>query len=132
MIDRATLAAKGGPLQKERWGAAVDSVGGQTLATVLAQTAANGAVAACGLAGGNDLPGSVFPFILRGVALLGIDSVYAAMPRRVAAWNRLDRDLDRDLLARMTTVAGLSDVPRLAPAIVAGQVRGRVVIDVAR
>jgi NADPH:quinone reductase-like Zn-dependent oxidoreductase len=81
---------------EDRWGAAVDSVGGQTLANIVAQTAANGAVAACGLAGGNDLPGSVFPFILRGVALLGIDSVYAAMPRRVAAWNRLDRDLDRE------------------------------------
>ena len=132
VIDRATLSAKGGPLQKERWGAAVDSVGGQTLANIIAQTAANGAVAACGLAGGNDLPGSVFPFILRGVALLGIDSVYAAMPRRTAAWARLDRDLDRDLLERMTSVAGLSEVPRLATAIVAGQVRGRVVIDVSR
>ena len=132
VIDRATLAAKGGAMQKERWAAAIDSVGGQTLATVLAQTAANGAVAACGLAGGNDLPGSVFPFILRGVALLGIDSVYAAMPRRIAAWARLDRDLDRGLLARMTSVAGLSDVPRLAHEIVAGKVRGRVVIDVAR
>ena len=131
-VTRASLVEKGGPLQKERWAAAVDSVGSTTLANVLAQTVYGGAVAACGLAGGADLPGSVLPHILRGVALLGVDSVMAPAARRDAAWARLARDLDPGTLAGMTRVEPMSDLPALADMILAGQVRGRVVIDVAR
>ncbi len=130
-VDRATLAEKGPPMQKERWGGVVDAVGGQTLATALAQTARHGSVASCGLAGGADLPGSVFPFILRGVTLLGIDSVMCPQPRRAQAWQRLATDLDRGILASITEgVHPLSKVPNLCEAIMANQVRGRVVIDV--
>lgn len=129
-IDRAVLLEKGPPLQKERWAGAVDSVGGVTLANVLAQTVYGGAVAACGLAGGADLPATVLPHILRGVALLGIDSVMAPMRAREAAWARLARDLDPARLAEMTRVEPLSRVPELATAILEGRVRGRVVIDV--
>lgn len=129
-IDRAALSEKGAPMQKERWGAAVDSVGSQTLASVLAQTAYGGAVAACGLAGGMDLPGSVFPFILRNVALLGVDSVNAPMDKRIRAWSRLATDLDKGKLDAMTEVVAMSKVVDLAPKILAGQVRGRVVVDV--
>jgi putative YhdH/YhfP family quinone oxidoreductase len=131
-VDRATLSEKGGPLQKERWSGAVDSVGSTTLANVLAQTNYGGAVAACGLAGGADLPGTVMPHILRGVALLGVDSVMAPMPLRQTAWQTLADHLDRDRLATMTTVEPMSRLPELAEAIVAGQTRGRVVIDVTR
>lgn len=131
-VTRASLAEKGGPLQKERWAAAVDSVGSATLANVLAQTVYGGAVAACGLAGGADLPGTVLPHILRSVALLGVDSVMAPAARRHAAWTRLARDLDGGTLASMTRVEPMSDLPALADAILAGQVRGRVVIDVSR
>jgi putative YhdH/YhfP family quinone oxidoreductase len=131
-IDRQSLAEKGGPLQKERWSGAVDSVGSTTLANVLAQTVYGGAVAACGLAGGADLPATVLPHILRGVALLGIDSVMAPMPRREVAWARLARDLNVGTLAEMTTVEPMSNLPALAEAILAGKTRGRVVIDVAR
>ena len=99
IIDRATLSAPGKPLGKEQWAAAVDSVGSTTLANVLAQTRYGGAVAACGLAGGMDLPASVAPFILRGVSLLGIDSVHCPKERRLEAWRRLALDLDRDKLA---------------------------------
>ena len=130
VIDRATLAEKGLPLQKERWGGAVDSVGGHTLANVIAQTTRHGAVAVCGLAGGSDLPASVFPFILRGVSLVGIDSVQAPHARREEAWNRLATDLDREKLDAMTTIEPLSRVFDLAEAIVAGKIRGRTVIDV--
>lgn len=129
-IERQALLEKGAPLQKERWAGAVDSVGGMTLANVLAQTVYGGAVAACGLAGGADLPATVLPHILRGVALLGVDSVMAPMPAREAAWARLARDLDPVKLAAMTTVEPLSRVPALASEILAGKVRGRVVIDV--
>jgi len=129
-IDRASLSDKGAPMQKERWAGGVDSVGGQTLASVLAQTAYGGAVAACGLAGGADLPGSVFPFILRSVSLLGVDSVMAPRPKREAAWARLARDLPIDKLDAMTTVEPMSNLPALAPRILKGEVRGRVVIDV--
>ncbi len=129
-IDRAGLSEKGGPLQKERWGAAVDSVGSVTLANVLAQVSYGGAVAACGLAGGMDLPASVFPFILRNVALLGVDSVNAPMARRERAWARLAKDLDKAKLDSMTEVVAMSKVVELAPKILAGQVRGRVVVDV--
>ncbi|MBV2183758.1 MAG: oxidoreductase [Rhizobium sp.] len=131
-IDRASLADKGAPLQKERWSGAVDSVGSTTLANVLSQTVYGGAVAACGRAGGADLPATVLPHILRGVALLGIDSVFAPMARRQHAWRTLADHLDRTHLAALTTVEPMSKVPELADAIVAGQIRGRVVIDVSR
>lgn len=129
-IDRASLSEKGGPLQKETWTGAVDAVGSTTLANVLAQSVYGSAVAACGLAGGADLPSTVMPHILRGVALLGIDSVMAPMEKRIPAWDRLARDLDSSLLDKMTTTEPLSNIAELAEAIVAGQVKGRVVIDV--
>lgn len=130
IIDRAELSAPGRPLGKERWAAAVDSVGSHTLANVLASTSYGGAAAACGLAGGMDLPASVAPFILRGITLAGIDSVMRPKPDRIEAWNRLARDLDTGLLAAMTTEAPLAEVPALAAKILKGEVRGRVVIDV--
>ncbi|MBI1207186.1 MAG: acryloyl-CoA reductase [Azospirillum sp.] len=130
-IDRATLLEKGAPLQSERWAGAVDSVGGITLANVIAQTVSNGAVAACGLAGGMGLPGSVFPFILRGVSLLGINSVYEPRAKRELAWARLATDLPKEKLAAITAgIEPMSKLPELAEQIVAGQIRGRVVIDV--
>ncbi len=131
-VDRASLAEKGAPLQKERWSGAVDSVGSTTLATVLSQTVYGGAVAACGLAGGADLPATVLPHILRGVTLIGVDSVFAPMAKRERAWRTLADHLDRAHLAALTTVEPMSKVPELAEAIVAGQIRGRVVIDVSR
>jgi putative YhdH/YhfP family quinone oxidoreductase len=131
-VDRASLAEKGGPLQAERWSGAVDSVGSTTLANVLAQTFYGGAVAACGLAGGADLPATVMPHILRGVALLGVDSVMAPMAKRIHAWQTLADGLDPKHLAAITTVEPMSKLPDLAEAIVAGKVRGRVVIDVSR
>jgi acrylyl-CoA reductase (NADPH) len=130
VIDRATLSAPGKPLGKERWAAGVDSVGSHTLANVLAQTRYGGAVAACGLAGGMDLPASVAPFILRGVRLIGIDSVQCPMPARLAAWSRLARDLDRGMLARMTETVPFEKVFEIGARIVAGQVRGRVVVEI--
>jgi acrylyl-CoA reductase (NADPH) len=131
-VDRQELAQKGAPLQKERWAGAVDSVGSTTLANVLSQTVYGGAVAACGLAAGPDLPGTVLPHILRGVALLGVDSVMAPPHLREAAWARLARDLDLGKLAAMSTVEPLSNIADLASKILDGQIRGRVVIDVAR
>lgn len=131
-IDRAALQEKGGPLQKERWAGGVDSVGSVTLANALAQTVRGGAIAACGLAGGADLPGTVLPHILRSVALIGVDSVMAPMEQRLSAWARLARDLDTAKLDSMTTVEPMSNLPAVADAILAGKVRGRVVIDVAR
>ena len=130
IIERAALSDKGLPLQRERWGGVVDSVGGQTLANVIAQTARHGAIAVCGLAGGSDLPSSVFPFILRGVSLVGIDSVQATRAQREEAWRRLALDLDKAKLDAMTTIEPLSNVFELAESIVRGQVRGRTVIDV--
>ena len=130
VIDRAELSAPGRPMGKERWAGAVDAVGSHTLANVLAQTRYGGTVTACGLAQGMDLPASVAPFILRGVTLAGIDSVMCPSPRRQEAWDRLARDLDLGLLDRMTQPAKLADVPALGEAILAGQVRGRVVVDV--
>jgi len=130
IIDAAELSAPGRPLGKERWAGAVDSVGSHTLANVLAQTRYGGAVAACGLAQGLELPGSVAPFILRGVTLAGIDSVMRPKADREDAWARLARDLDLAKLDAMSTTAGLSEVPRLGAEIVEGKVRGRVVIDV--
>ncbi len=130
VIDRAGLASAPKPLAKERWAAGVDSVGSTTLANLLSMTRYGGAVAACGLAGGMDLPGSVAPFILRGVALLGIESVMAPKARRVEAWGRLARELDLAKLDAMTRTIGLADVPKAADEIIAGQVRGRVVVEI--
>lgn len=128
IIDRADLSGTPRPLGKERWAGVVDSVGSTTLVNALSQTAYGGAVAACGLAQGMDLPGFVAPFILRGVNLLGIDSVMAPMARRIEAWSRLARDLDPDLLARMTETVPFASVIDVAPKILAGQVRGRIVV----
>lgn len=128
LIDRKELSEPGRPLGKERWAAAVDSVGSHTLVNAIAQTRYGGAVAACGLAQGLDLPGSVAPFILRGVTLAGVDSVMAPMALRERAWARLAQDLDLAKLDAMTSEAGLQDLPKLAQAILAGQVRGRVVV----
>src|SRR5712672_2847365 len=118
------------PLEAERWAGCIDSVGGNTLARVLAQTKYAGSVAAVGLAGGSKLDHTVIPFLLRGVNLLGIDSVMSPMPRRIEAWHRLQSDLPLDLLEAMTIKARLDQVPRLAAEILKGQVRGRVVVDV--
>lgn len=130
IVDRATLTSKIPLLLSERWAGAIDTVGGQTLATVLAATSANGAVAACGLVGGVDLPTSVIPFILRNVALLGINSVQAPMPTRIRAWDRVSKELPLDKLDLMTTVEPLSSIQDLCERILAGRIRGRVVIDV--
>jgi acrylyl-CoA reductase (NADPH) len=131
VIDRNELSAPGKPLQKERWAGVVDAVGSHTLANALAQTRYGGAVAACGLAQGMDLPASVAPFILRGVALLGVDSVMAPMHLREQAWTRLARDLDPKLLASMTTEIGLDEAVAAAQKLMAGQVRGRIVVKTA-
>jgi acrylyl-CoA reductase (NADPH) len=132
IIDREELATAGRPFDKERWAGAVDTVGSQTLATVLAQTRYGGSVAACGLVGGNDLPTTVLPFILRGVSLLGVDSVMCPTERRVEAWNRLAQDLPTAQLEEMTTVEPMTRVSELAEDILAGQTRGRVVIDTSK
>jgi acrylyl-CoA reductase (NADPH) len=132
VMDRAALAAPGKPLQKERWAGVVDSVGSTTLANACAQARYRGAVAACGLAGGMDLPASVAPFILRGVALLGVDSVMAPVEERRTAWDRLARDLDPGKLASITREIGLAEALPAAAAILAGQVRGRLVVDPSR
>ena len=128
IVDRAELAAPGKPLQKERWSAAIDAVGSQTLANVLAQTRYGGVVAACGLAQGHDLPTTVMPFILRGVTLAGIDSVMAPIALRRSAWERLARDLDPQLLALMTEEVPLEGAIAKAEALMAGKVRGRIVV----
>lgn len=130
IMDRKELSEKGKPLGKERWAVAVDSVGSHTLANLLAQTKRHGAVASCGLAQGMDLPSSVAPFILRGVALLGIDSVYCLKPLREQAWARLARDLDRDKLATVTKTIPLDEVIGAAHDILEGKIRGRVVVTV--
>jgi len=130
IIDRAELSEKGRPLDKERWAGAVDCLGSTTLANVLAKTRYGGAVAACGLAQGADLPSTVMPFILRGVALLGVDSVQAPMTKRKRAWDRLATDLDIAKLESMTRHVTLDEVPQAAADIVAGKVRGRVVVDI--
>ena len=131
VLDRAELAEKARPLGKERWAGAVDSVGSHTLANVLSMTRYGGTVAACGLAQGMDLPGSVAPVILRGVTLAGVDSVMAPLERRQEAWQRLATDLDADVLASLTEVHPIADAPALAEQILAGQVRGRVVFTIA-
>jgi putative YhdH/YhfP family quinone oxidoreductase len=131
IVERAALATPSGrPLDSERWAGGVDSVGGETLASVLRGVRYGGAVAACGLAGGANLPTSVMPFILRGVSLIGVDSVMCPKAKRLEAWRRLAQDLPLDKLDAMTTVEPMSKLPELASAILEGKVRGRVVIDV--
>ena len=130
IVERAGLQDKPRPLAKERWAAAVDSVGSTTLANVLSMTKYGGAVAACGLAGGMDLPTSVAPFILRGVSLLGIDSVMAPQALRRAAWVRLARDLDAAKLAAMTRTIKLDEAQAAGADILAGKVRGRIVVAI--
>lgn len=128
VIDRGELSAPGKPLQKERWAAVVDAVGSHTLVNALAQTRYGGVVAACGLAQGLDLPGSVAPFILRGITLAGIDSVMAPQALREQAWARLASDLDPALLETMVEEIALEDAPAAAQRLMAGQVRGRIVV----
>lgn len=130
VLDRAELSEPGRALGKERWAGAVDSVGSHTLANVLAGTRYGGTVAACGLAQGMDLPGSVAPFILRGVTLAGVDSVMAPKAARLEAWDRLARDLDLAKLDALTQTRQLADAPELGADILAGKVRGRVVLTV--
>jgi len=131
IIERATIAAPSGkPLESERWAGAIDSVGGATLAAILPAVRHHGAVAACGLAGGVKLETTVIPFLLRGVSLLGIDSVLCPAEKRRQAWARLARDLPLDKLDTMIVPARLADLPRLAPEILAGRVRGRVVVAI--
>jgi acrylyl-CoA reductase (NADPH) len=130
VIDRSALSQPGKPLQKERWGAVVDSVGSHTLANACAQTASEGVVAACGLAQGMDFPVTVAPFILRGVTLRGINSVYAAREKRERAWELLSRELDSAALESMITDIGLAEAIARAPGVLAGKVRGRLVVDV--
>ncbi|HUN91066.1 MAG TPA: MDR family oxidoreductase [Burkholderiaceae bacterium] len=132
ILDRATLGGAGKPLQRERWDGVVDSVGSHTLANACAQARYGGAVAACGLAQGMDLPTSVAPFILRGVSLLGVDSVMAPRPRREAAWKMLADSLDAARLESMTREVGLAGALDAAREIMAGSVRGRIVVDVNR
>jgi acrylyl-CoA reductase (NADPH) len=129
IIDRNEFATPAKPLGKMRWTGAIDSVGSVTLANILSQTGYGGTVAACGLAQGSDLPTTVMPFILRGVKLVGIDSVHCPKPRRLAAWERLARHLDKAKLTSMSAHVKLPDVPRIAADIVAGKVRGRIIVD---
>ena len=131
LIERSALATKPPrPLDSERWAGAVDAVGGATLATVLTQLKYRASVVACGLAGGNDLPTTVIPFLLRGVNLLGIESVMCPREERIEAWRRLAHDLPLDRLDRMTETVPLAALPDLAPKILKGAVRGRIVVDV--
>jgi acrylyl-CoA reductase (NADPH) len=131
IIERRELTGPVRPLAKERWAGGIDSVGSTTLANVLSMIRYRGAVAACGLAGGMDLPTSVAPFILRGVALLGIDSVYRPRADREEAWRRLELDLDRAKLGEMTTQIDLADVIEAGRQIVEGRVRGRIIVKIA-
>ena len=130
IVERKDLAGPPKLLAKERWAGAIDAVGSTTLANLLSMARYGGAVAACGLAGGIDLPGSVAPFILRGVCLYGIDSVMCPVESRREAWKRLENDLDRQKLATMTREIGLSDVFGAAPEILSGHVRGRIVVKI--
>lgn len=130
IVDRAELTEAGAPLQKERWGGAVDTVAGTILANVLSRTKRWGSVAACGLASGNELPTTVLPFILRGVNLLGVDSVMCPLETRRTAWARLGTDLPTDTLDSVTETKGFGDIPELAKRILAGDVRGRLVVDI--
>lgn len=132
VIDRKTLSGPGRPLSKERWAGAIDSIGSHTLANICAATRYRGTVAACGLAQGMEFPASVAPFILRGITLAGIDSVTRPRADRIAAWERLATDLDLSLLSLISREIGLSEVINIAPKLLAGEVRGRVVVDVNR
>jgi acrylyl-CoA reductase (NADPH) len=131
IIDRATLSQPGKPLQKERWAGVIDSVGSHTLANACAQTMTEGVVAACGLAQGMDFPATVAPFILRGVTLAGVNSVMVPMERRLEAWRRLAK-LDRAKLASTITDIGLAEAIARSPDVIAGKIRGRLVVDVNR
>ncbi len=130
VIDRAELSAPGKPMQKERWAGVVDSVGSHTLANAVAQVRYGGTVAACGLAQGMDFPATVVPFILRGVKLIGVDSVMAPRARRIDAWSNLAIEMKPDTLERITQEIGLADAIAWAPKILAGAVRGRLVVNV--
>lgn len=130
VIDRNEFSGPVKPLAKSRWAGAIDTVGSVTLAHVISQMNPEATVAACGLAQGMDLPTSVAPFILRGVRLIGVNSVTTPIPRRLEAWQRIARDLDLGKLKSLTTHVKLDDVPRIAADIVAGKVRGRVVVDI--
>ena len=130
VIDRSELSEPSRPLGKERWAGAIDSVGSTTLANILAQVSYGGAVSACGLAQGMDLPSTVMPFILRGVSLLGIDSVMAPMQIRERAWNRLSKDINFEKLEEMIIETSLDQIEKLAQDILKGQVRGRVVVNI--
>ena len=130
VIDRTPFADKAKPLGKERWAGAIDVAGGNTLANVLSQIKRGGAVAACGLAESMDLPTSVAPFILRGVTLYGIDSVMCPMDKRLAAWRRLDTDLDKELLESLSSEISFDDLPNASTAIIKGQIRGRTIVNI--
>jgi acrylyl-CoA reductase (NADPH) len=130
ILDRSELASPGGPLGTGRWGGAIDTVGGDTLAGVLRTMAPRGSVAACGNVAGFDLNTTVLPFILRGVNLLGINSLDAPIEQRRVAWQRLDELLSADLIGKMMRVVPLQDVPALANEILQGRIRGRIVVDV--
>jgi acrylyl-CoA reductase (NADPH) len=132
IVDRNTLNQPGKPLQKERWAGAVDSVGSHTLANICAQTKPEGVVAACGLAQGMDFPVTVAPFILRGVTLAGVNSVFLPMARRIEAWNRLARELDLAKLEGLVEEIGLAQALEKAPDFIASRIRGRIVVDVNR
>lgn len=132
IIDRATLAEEGQPIGAERWAAAVDAVGGRTLANILAQTRYRGVATTCGFVGGMELPATVMPFILRGVTLAGIDSVYAPQPLREEAWRRLATDLDLEKLGSTVKEIGLDEVKAVAGAMLQGRIRGRTLVDVNR
>lgn len=130
IVDRTELSEAGRPLASQRWAGAVDSVGGQTLATVLSQVEYGGTVAACGLAGGPDLPATVMPFILRGITLAGVNSVEAPLPLRQSAWERVTTALDLDVLDSLTEIVSLADAASAAERVIAGSVHGRIVVDV--
>jgi acrylyl-CoA reductase (NADPH) len=130
IVERATLSEPGKPLQKERWAAAVDCVGSHTLANICASLRYGGAVAACGLAQGMDLPASVAPFILRGVALLGVDSVYVPRERRIAAWRAIADEVPVATIESVATTIPLADAPDVAARLLRGEVKGRVIVDV--
>ncbi len=128
VISREDVDAGGRPLARERWAGVVDVAGGKLLADVIAQTSYDGIVAACGMAGGGDLPASVYPFILRGVTLRGIDSVMVPMVRRVRAWERLEAELDRELLAELSETRAFDDLPQLGTDLLEGRLHGRIAI----
>ena len=130
VIDRAALSVVNKPLQKERWAGVVDSVGSHTLVNSCAQTKYRGVVAACGLAQGADFPATVMPFILRGVVLAGVDSVYQPIDTRLEAWARLATDLDRTKLDAITTTIKLAEAIDQSAGVLAGKIRGRLVVDV--